>query len=1140
MQHGESETMQRFGTGLVLLVLLGSAALAGYDCVWAGTDEDAMVLGGPPKDKSAKEPSKPNEPSEPLKLPPGTIIVISPNARDALQKAEGVLLSREEYTKLIAAVEAARKQPAEKALVPTECRLNARVEQRAAQSVVRVQAVFDYRVERTPAIITLGCGKARAISASLDDGRLPILLGDEANGLSVLAEKPGPHRLTLELELPLVNRTTGGNERGFELDLPGAPITTLTFDPPAGVTKLRLNKRDTVPVSRFQPGESGGALGMIKLLDLSWEGQAPQAQPEPFAQAKLDLRVNIAADETTTIHGYLTLEIQQGKRKTWEVYLPPGMRIESVTGLPDPSGVARFLDQLPEVTEPSKADQPWLIKLREASAEPLRVGIARTIQSKWVPIGPIWVKQTAQQQGTITVSAVPELRVLYQPRADLRRTDADLEEGTRTTFTYTATEPISRSIPLEFTLERAQGGIQLRQSHELRLTELGWRISSKWLVMPSRVEVDSLHLEVPRGLREVQAGPLELLDGPAVRLGEVDGQWEHWRLKLATPKRNKAFSLELTGLWPCDPNSGRSQVLLPQPRQTKSNNIETLLIAAAPLRFELRGALREWENDRISNWESSLEPVEPPSKSLVQLQASTRRSPACVDLTWKVRPSTLSVRSTLNLTLGPTQAVVRQRLAWKDHAGTRTLRLRGPESLASWLRVVEGGTLEYFGSGQWQLTATGEADPANEAVATVAYAFALQSEPSLPLSVPLVWPESTSNCQTRVNVWNHSTRAGPIECIAGPWEQLPILPVAENQCLPALSLAATGTGIPLTLSRLDAANLALTRALLERGLAQAALADAGLEIYRVRYALRPTSAMPLEFDLPAALASLNLQVWVDGKRLTGLQPLAEPGEVGRTVIVPIDPERDRLSIVEFRYQLAGPALGRITFALPKPRHVAVTGPVRWQIGLPAGLVPLSFSQQLIWEDRLRWRRLPELTGAHSSVELERWFVQGLQPGSEPTGEPMVSDCMLSGRTLSLDDVTLVLVSRVAWLPAITLASVVLGVLLTIGLRRRPLLTVSLATPMMVAGGVVGVAWPQPMRQVLVAALPGLVLLGLMGLLLLLPTWRQRRRRKLPGFARVSGSSSLALTGSARAVQRELTTTSENPAVQPRSAAEGNP
>jgi len=153
---------------------------------------------------------------------------------------------------------------------------------------------------------------------------------------------------------------------------------------------------------------------------------------------------------------------------------------------------------------------------------------------------------------------------------------------------------------------------------------------------------------------------------------------------------------------------------------------------------------------------------------------------------------------------------------------------------------------------------------------------------------------------------------------------------------------------------------------------------------------------------------------------------------------------------------------------------------------------------------------------------------------------MVSDCMLSGRTLSLDDVTLVLVSRVAWLPAITLASVVLGVLLTIGLRRRPLLTVSLATPMMVAGGVVGVAWPQPMRQVLVAALPGLVLLGLMGLLLLLPTWRQRRRRKLPGFARVSGSSSLALTGSARAVQRELTTTSENPAVQPRSAAEGNP
>lgn len=1123
--------MRRLSTAWVMLWMAVYSGFAGED--------DATVWGGAGKDKTAQETGKSNDQLDPIKLPPGTVVIVSPSVRDALQKAEGVLLSREEYAKLLAAVEASRKQPAEKASTPTECRLTARVEQRASQSVVRMQVVFDYRVERIPSLIQLGCGKGRIISASLDEGRLPILLGDEVNGLSLLADQPGTHKLTLDLELPLVNRTTGGNERGFELDLPGAPITTLTFDPPAGVTKLRLNKRDTVPVSRFRPGESGAALGMIKLLDLSWEGQAVQAQPEPFAQAKLDLRVNVAADETTTLSGFLTLEIQQSKRKTWELYLPAGMRVESVTAVPEPGGIVRFLDQLPEVIEPSKADRPWLINLREPSSEPLRVGIAQTIRAKRLTIGPIWVKQTAQQQGTISLSAVPQLRLVYQPRPDLRRTDTDHEEGTRTTFSYAATEQLSRTAPLELTIEPVQGGVQIRQAHELRLTESGWRVATKWLVTPSRVEVDSLQVELPRVLQDVQAGPVELLDGPPTKLADVDANWSRWRLKLATPRRNKSFSVELNGLWPSDAEKGNTQILLPRQTQTKSTNSETTLSVVAPGRFEVRGAVREWENDRIGTWETSLEPSESSNSNLTLLQANTRRNAAQVDLVWKLRPSTLAVRSQLDLTIGPTQAVVQQQLSWKDNSRSRSLRLRGPESLADWLRVVQGGTLDYYGAGQWQLTADQPTEANSDLSVTLAYAFAVDAEPTAPLNVPLIWPESTASCQTRINIWNQSPRTGPVESIAGPWQRLAISPVPEHLVLPALSLAATGTGHRLVLNRPDLANLTLSRALLERGLAQAALADAGLEIYRVRYALRPTCALPLDFDLPAALASLNLEVFVDGKRLSSLQPLVEPGESGRTVRVPIEPVPDRLSLIEFRYQIAGPALGRVTFALPRPRHVTVTGPIRWQIALPKSLVPLSLNDQIIWEDQIRWRKGLELTAAVSSAELDRWFMQGLQPGTETTNDPVASDSSLTGHTLTLNDVTLLLVARSAWLPALALTVLALGVLLALGIRKRPLLTLSLATPFVVVAVLLGMTWQQAMRQAIVAGLPGLLLLGLLGLLVVLSRLHRKRRRRLPGFARISANSSSLTRMPSRQVVRDLTTTSEVPAGQARSSVEGN-
>src|SRR5271166_1552831 len=167
-----------------------------------------------------------------IRLPSGAIIIIAKDA-DSIDKPDAIYLSPEKYKELNDQIEALKKQLAsEKAAPPSSCELDGRVEKRGTQTVVRLKAVFKFRTLAPRSIVFLGCQKAQCVEAKLEDGKLPLLSASE-KGLSVVAETAGEHSLTLELELPLQPRGPKGGEIGFELGLPGAPLTTLTFTAPA-------------------------------------------------------------------------------------------------------------------------------------------------------------------------------------------------------------------------------------------------------------------------------------------------------------------------------------------------------------------------------------------------------------------------------------------------------------------------------------------------------------------------------------------------------------------------------------------------------------------------------------------------------------------------------------------------------------------------------------------------------------------------------------------------------------------------------------------------------------------------------------------------------------------------------------------
>src|SRR5579859_473308 len=137
----------------------------------------------------------PPRPLDSLKLPPGTIIVITSDPKETFQKIDAVVISPDEYKRLLDAADQLKKQAnPDKPEPPSVCRLSGKVETQGLTERVTVRAVFEFTTAAPRTVVPLGGRKAAAVSATLDDGKLPPLqFGDD--GYSVVVEAAGMHKV---------------------------------------------------------------------------------------------------------------------------------------------------------------------------------------------------------------------------------------------------------------------------------------------------------------------------------------------------------------------------------------------------------------------------------------------------------------------------------------------------------------------------------------------------------------------------------------------------------------------------------------------------------------------------------------------------------------------------------------------------------------------------------------------------------------------------------------------------------------------------------------------------------------------------------------------------------------------------------
>jgi hypothetical protein len=168
-------------------------------------------------------------------LPPGAIIVVCEDLNAAKRLATDlILLTPKQYQEMREEIAKGKAKGQPEEAMPGECKLSGKVD----GDVVRLKAEFKIVTDRDREQVLLACrmGQPTAITV---DGNLPIV-HPTGRGLVVLVEKKGEHVAKLDLEVNLKPTGDRERERGFELDLPGAAVTSLELEVPEYVKEAAL------------------------------------------------------------------------------------------------------------------------------------------------------------------------------------------------------------------------------------------------------------------------------------------------------------------------------------------------------------------------------------------------------------------------------------------------------------------------------------------------------------------------------------------------------------------------------------------------------------------------------------------------------------------------------------------------------------------------------------------------------------------------------------------------------------------------------------------------------------------------------------------------------------------------------------
>ena len=1059
-----------------------------------------------------------------LKIPPGAILVICKEVKDALQLLpDGVLLSPDRYRALLDRLDQLERQVnAVAAEVPSACKLSGQVDGKMA----RLQAQFDFRTDRPRAVVSLGCQRAWLKPGATIDGHLPLLLTGEDGAVKVQIDTPGVHQVTLELEIPVLPRGPKGAEQGFDFGLPGAAITTLDhLALPPRVPEIRINGRlfATAPQDGQKSRVEPGPLGPADRLEVVWKGPAVTPSKEaPFLDAvgRIAVHLNEALVVTDV---ELSLQARGGEVREWRIQMPR----EVVPEIKQPRAED---DRIEALVPPDPRNPVLTIKLRNPSAEALRVVFqvrqARTKEA--TPVGPFAVLNATRQRGTITISAPADLRLRYQPRADVLRREVTDESPSNAVaeFTYSSLPPPSSPAapmpPLVGILaEEVKGAVEARVEHLLQLTERGWRAKTTIRVTPVRTRVDHLLLDVPGGFQldtGVGATPTDLVD----RVEPVDGSSRSGPLRIKLVKeQTQPFSVTLPGLYPLGDAPGKTSLYLPRPLETLDRGGQ--IVVTLPEGWELidsESNLAEPESGQRVSGAAGLPPT-----------WRSEQFPKRVDLSWRPHRPEWPVRAVVDVTVGGGRILVRHQMWFPPPPRTpKRVALDVPAAVAEHLAVCRGGTLEP------DRTVRLNPMSGNECSLEVSYRFALSDQEAgagAPAAkptdgaaevfrrvvLPLVRLPGASRIETKVRVW---TDPGLIPSLAaGAWEEQPNEPVPDRDILPALVLRSTReTGaVSLTLHGDSAADPAPV--LVERALIQVAIAEGGGQAYRARFLVSHFGGRHVDVEFPQPLPRVAPELTLGGKKVARSQALPSPEGTGTGLMrMEVEPDLYRQPLtLEVRYRLAphasaGGRAGIMALQPPRLRGAAFLGRVWWQVELPPARLGIARGVAGSAEQRWQWQA-GLVAPRPSAIALEFPGDPSGSPPSAGTTRPGEGEPALVYWQSEPAPVYLVYAPDQVWLLACSLALLAIG----LGLSFAPLPHAARWLAVILLGltaVLAGVWWPDAVPTVLYGCQPGALVLAAVLAVQWLRNRRYRRRVIfLPGFTRLKAGSSRSPGGDGR-------------------------
>jgi hypothetical protein len=1076
------------------------------------------------------------------RLPPGAVIVIckEEEVKDALRLVpHGIVLSPEEHQALldkIAALEA-RLKP-DKPGPPGSCKINGRVEGNAVHLTIQ----FGIRTTAPNTLVALRCGQGIPTEARLEAGTrkfVPLLqLGDD--GFTVLVEEAGDnYQLTLEMEVPLTAR--GVTDRGFELDLPRSAINSLEMQLPETVKEVRLETdRDSRGKGRLigvKPADAKHtrlepeALGPTGRIDVSWKAPGPATPGGPLLAAEVRAEVRLTPSSVTT-DVRLTLK-PRGQTAQWRLQLPPGATLLDPISLDD-----RILAVDPPDPKNPKAPQIHTVRLKQSSADPLTLTF-RIHQSPRpdgsLPVGPFLVPGAVQQQGTILVTATPDLQVGYQLRGSPQAvviprdiTEEERRKETRATaafrYWHLAAPEKTQGPPvpyLNLEVETARGVVTTKTMHTLRLTDQVWRLTTVIDAVPQRaVGVGSVLVKLPPGFTLDEQGSTS----GGERL-EFEGPQRDLVHVILTPRRTEPFRITLVGSYNGDGAGDRpaGQVVLDLPRPRQTEDAGGSVTVRLPPHLELVPP-RQGEPPADPEWDGLAS-----EKSEYTWQ--TKHAPEQVAVAWRPHRPEVVVTAEANVKLKSRQGAVSCTLGFtgsQTPLPARPLLLWVPEE-AEGVAFPDGGRVlraeevppppKKAGFRPLSVELPGNWKPADKLRLTYFFPLPASAKPGgQRFAVPLPLPEPATRFDATVRLW---TSAGALpELVKGPWQETMDWGDGGDS-LPALVLKGNRPDLPPVLRLHEAAGGDGPAVFLERALIRVAVAESGDQKYRASFLIGQLRTDSLDVELPAPPGELNLRVRV-GMGDKGWRPVewgladeASPG--GRVIRLRLPEQFHQVTGLEIVYQLPGDN-GTLQTTLSPPVLRGQGGSVRWRVSLPPDWVPLygqtgSAGQRWGWRG---WLLAPRPT--LGDAELERWFLAGSTLPPDASSEGAVGEvpalvCWRSG----LGPLTIYHVPQQGWLLLCSLVVLAVGLglyyLVPWASAPRRLFWVLLAL-LGLATALTSLVWPGILSAIAYGCEPG----GVVLLLVLAVQWllHQRYRRRvvfMPGFKRAKAGSSLVRSDS---------------------------